>query len=49
MKVPFLDLGAAYRALQPELEAAVLATLRTSWYIGGSDVEGFEDDFVNHV
>ena len=49
MKVPFLDLGAAYRALQPELEAAVLASLRTGWYIGGSDVEGFEDDFANHV
>lgn len=46
MKIPFLDLGATYRELQPELEAAVLSSLRSGWYIGGEDVEAFEQDFA---
>ena len=49
MKVPFLELGQAYQELQPELEAAVLASLRTGWYIGGDDVEHFEKDFATYV
>lgn len=46
MKVPFLDLGASYRELQEEIEAEVLRSLRSGWYIGGSDVEAFENDFA---
>lgn len=46
MKVPFLDLGASYRELQNEIEAEVLRSLRSGWYIGGADVEGFERDFA---
>lgn len=49
MKVPFLDLAAAYAELQPELESAVLASLRTGWYIGGRDVEAFEEDFAAYT
>ncbi len=49
MKVPFLDLGAAYRELQTELEAACLASLRGGWYIGGSDVEAFEHEFAQYT
>jgi dTDP-4-amino-4,6-dideoxygalactose transaminase len=45
MSVPFLDLGAAYREIQTELESAVLASLRSGWYIGGQDVEAFEQEF----
>lgn len=45
MKVPFLDLGASYRELQEEVEAEVLRSLRSGWYIGGADVEAFEADF----
>lgn len=47
MTVPFLDLGAAYRELQTDLESAILASLRNGWYIGGRDVEAFESDFAN--
>jgi dTDP-4-amino-4,6-dideoxygalactose transaminase len=46
MKVPFLDLAAAYSELQPEIEASVLASLRSGWYIGGQEVEAFEQDFA---
>lgn len=49
MLVPFLDLGAAYRELQRELETVILASLRSGWYIGGSDVEGFERDFAAYT
>jgi len=43
---PFLDLGAAYRELQSEIDAAVLASMRTGWYILGPDVEAFEADYA---
>jgi dTDP-4-amino-4,6-dideoxygalactose transaminase len=46
MTVPFLDLVAGYGELQFELEAAVLRSLRSGWYIGGEDVEGFEREFA---
>ena len=45
MKVPFLDLGASYRELQTDIEEAVLRSLRSGWYIGGSDVESFENAY----
>ena len=45
MKVPFLDLAAAYSELQPEMEASILASFRSGWYIGGQDVEAFEQKF----
>ncbi len=46
MKVPFLDLGASYRELQTDIEEAVLRSLRSGWYIGGSDVESFENAYA---
>lgn len=49
MRVPFLDLGAAYRELQSELEPTVLASLRSGWYIGGEDVELFEQEFAAYT
>ena len=49
MKVPFLDVGAAYREIQSELESAILASLRSGWYIGGQDVDAFEVDFAAYT
>lgn len=49
MSVPFLDLGAAYSELKAEIETAVLASLRSGWYIGGQEVEAFEDEFAAYT
>lgn len=46
MKVPFLDLGSSYRELQPDIEEAVLRSFRSGWYIGGNDVESFENAYA---
>ncbi|HEY0841673.1 DegT/DnrJ/EryC1/StrS family aminotransferase [Methylotenera sp.] len=49
MRVPFLDLKAAYSELGHELDAAVLRASRSGWYIGGSEVECFEADFAAYT
>ncbi|MDP3190358.1 DegT/DnrJ/EryC1/StrS aminotransferase family protein [Rhodoferax sp.] len=48
MSVPFLDLGAAYRELQPEIDAAVARVLASGYYIGGPEVEQFETDYATY-
>ena len=45
MNIPFLDLGAAYRELQSEIDAAVARSMASGYYIGGPEVESFEDEF----
>jgi dTDP-4-amino-4,6-dideoxygalactose transaminase len=40
--IPFLDLGAAYRELSSEIDAAVARVLESGWYILGHEVETFE-------
>lgn len=47
-KVPFLDLRAAYLELKPQLDAAVLNSLNTGWYIGGAEVEAFEAAYAQY-
>ena len=49
MNVPFLDVGAAYREIQSELESAILGSLRSGWYIGGEDVDAFEQEFAAYT
>ena len=46
MKIPFLDLGAAYRELKPEIDAAVSRVLESGWYILGPEVEAFETEWA---
>jgi dTDP-4-amino-4,6-dideoxygalactose transaminase len=45
MKVPYLDLGAQYRALKPDIDAAVLRVLDSSQFILGPEVAAFEQEF----
>jgi len=49
LRVPFLDLKAAYSELSTELDTAVLRASRSGWYIGGSEVESFEADFAAYT
>ena len=48
MNIPFLDLGAAYRELQAEIDAAVARSMASGYYIGGPEVEAFEDEFATY-
>jgi dTDP-4-amino-4,6-dideoxygalactose transaminase len=48
-RVPFLDVGAAYLELQADIEAAILGSLRSGWYIGGSEVQAFESEFATYT
>ena len=41
MKVPFLDLKAAYLEIQPEIDLAIKQVLESGWYILGEEVEAF--------
>jgi len=47
--IPLVDIKAQYAAIQPELEAAVLAVLRSGQYAMGSEVAAFETEFSSHV
>ena len=46
--IPFLDLGAAYRELQPEIDAAVHRVLESGWYVLGPEVEAFEAEWAGY-
>lgn len=48
MNIPFLDLGAGYRELQSEIDAAVARSMASGYYIGGPEVESFEDEFATY-
>jgi dTDP-4-amino-4,6-dideoxygalactose transaminase len=47
--VPYLDLGAAYRELRPEIDAAVSRVLASGWYVLGPEVEAFEAEFAAYT
>lgn len=44
--IDFLDLKASYLELQPEIDQAVHRVLSSGWYIGGAEVENFENDYA---
>ena len=48
MKIPFLDVGAAYRELKPEIDAAIARVLDSGWYILGPEVEAFEAEWATY-
>ena len=41
--IPFLDLGASYRELQAEIDAAIHRVLDSGWYILGPAVYAFDE------
>lgn len=43
--IPFLDLGAAYRELKTEIDAAIHRVLDSGWYILGPEVDAFEAEW----
>jgi dTDP-4-amino-4,6-dideoxygalactose transaminase len=47
--IPQTDPGAAYRALKPEIDAAVARVLASGWYILGKEVEAFEQEFATFI
>ncbi|MBI1293213.1 aminotransferase class I/II-fold pyridoxal phosphate-dependent enzyme [bacterium] len=46
--IPFLDLGASYRELKPEIDTAVSRVLNSGWYILGPEVEAFEAEWAEY-
>lgn len=48
LSVPYLSLAAGYDELRGEIEAAVLRSLRSGRYIGGEEVEGFEEEYARY-
>ncbi len=48
MKIPFLDLRAAYLDLKPDIDDAVARVLDSGWYILGPEVEGFEAEWADY-
>ncbi len=48
MNIPFLDLGAAYRELKPQIDAAVRRVLDSGWYILGPEVDAFEAEWAQY-
>ena len=48
MTIPFLDLGAATRELEADINAAVERVVASGWYVGGREVEAFETAWASH-
>ena len=46
--IPFLDLKTSYLIIKKELDEAILRVANSGWYIGGSEVELFENNFANY-
>lgn len=46
--VRFLDIGATYRELKPEIDAAVARVLDSGWYLLGAELEAFEAEYAEY-
>jgi dTDP-4-amino-4,6-dideoxygalactose transaminase len=49
VRVPFVDLKAQHRGLEPELKAVFAEILTTAYFIGGPKVRRFEEEFASFV
>lgn len=47
--IPQANPGAGYRALKPEIDAAVARALNSGWYILGQEGRGFEAEFAQFL
>ena len=48
MTIAFLDLGASYAELKPDIDEALGRVVRSGWYIGGGEVTAFERAFASY-
>jgi len=48
MKVPLLDLGAQYREIKTEMDAAIQRVLDSTRFIGGPEVSGLEEEIARY-
>ena len=48
MNIPFLDVGAGYKELKPEIDAAVARVMDSGWYILGEEVDAFEAEWATY-
>jgi dTDP-4-amino-4,6-dideoxygalactose transaminase len=48
-RVAFLDVGAATREIQPELDEALTRVMASGWYVLGPEVEAFEAEWAAFV
>lgn len=46
--IPFLDLKAPYLELKQELDEAIARVVSSGWFIGGSEVDQFEEDYAQY-
>ncbi len=47
--IPFLDVGAAYQELKPEIDEALQRVLDAGHFVLGPEVEAFESEFARYV
>lgn len=48
MNIPFLDLGPAYQASKPAIDAALLRVAGSGWFLLGQELAAFEADFASY-
>ncbi len=49
MKIPFVDLKAQYRAIKPEIDAAIAEVIEATAFVGGPAVAEFEQAFAAFI
>jgi len=48
VKIPFLDMKAAYLELKDELDTVYICVMNSGWYILGEEVDAFESEFADY-